>query len=70
MRLNQLSCVDHNRHLDFLATFSDTLNIVEDGEDIASLDTVNSYHANIVMENMAQNFLLAYCSGKSGPGLD
>ena len=35
-----MSYVDHNRHLDFVATFSDTLNIVEDGEDIASLDTV------------------------------
>ena len=40
LRNEIVSYVDHNRHLDFVATFSDTLNIVEDGEDIVSLDTV------------------------------
>ena len=40
LRNEIVSYVDHNRHLDFVATFSDTLNIVKDGEDIASLDTV------------------------------
>ena len=38
LRNEIVSYVDHNRHLDFVAIFSDTLNIVEDGEDIASLD--------------------------------
>ena len=40
LRNEIVSYFDHNRHLDFVATFSDTLNIVEDGEDIASLDTI------------------------------
>ena len=48
-----VSYVDHNRHLDFVAIFSDTLNIVEDGEDIASLDTVIIRQYRNDMENMS-----------------
>ena len=40
LRKEILFFVDHNRHLDFVATFSDTLNVVEDGNVIANLDTV------------------------------
>ena len=68
MRLCPILYVDHNRHVDFIATFSDTLNIVEDGEDMASLDTViRRQYRNA---EYGSELLLAYWKNRTQTELD